>query len=113
MNDVTEIMKRVGLFGVGMWALTEEKIKDIADELVESGEIRKEEGKKFVRDLVEEQQKQKAEMEDKIYSKVQENMKKADMATKEEVMELKDTISRLEEKIDKLMSSHNEDEQDL
>ncbi|SFM78865.1 phasin family protein [Methanolobus profundi] len=108
-NDIAEIMKKVGLFGIGLWALTEEKVQDIADDLIENGEMKKEEGKKFVREVVEEQKKQKEDMEKKISSKVQETINKADIATKDEVSELKDIIKSLEEKIDKLTSSEEKD----
>ncbi|WP_407355498.1 phasin family protein [Methanolobus sp. WCC5] len=112
VTDITEVMKKVGLFGIGLWALTEEKIQDIADELIENGEIKKEEGKQFVRDVVEEQKKQKEDMEKKISSKVQETINKTDIATKDEVKELKDIIKSLEEKIDRLTSSDDK-EKDL
>jgi len=111
-TDITEVMRKVGLFGIGLWALTEERIQDITDDLIENGEIRKEEGKKFVRDVIDEQKKQKEDIEQKISSKVQETMSKADVATKDEVSELKDIIKSLEEKIDKLTGS-DEEKKDL
>ncbi|WP_094227725.1 phasin family protein [Methanolobus psychrotolerans] len=112
VTDITDIMKKVGLFGIGMWALTEEKIQDIADDLIENGEIKKEEGKKFVREVIDEQKKQKEDIEKKISSKVQDTITKADIATKDEVRELKDIIKQLEEKIDKLVGS-NDKEKDM
>ncbi|TQD24987.1 phasin family protein [Methanolobus vulcani] len=110
VTDITEVMKKVGLFGIGLWALTEEKIQDITDDLVENGEIKKEEGKKFVREVMDEQKKQKEELEKKISSKVQDTITKADVATKDEVRELKDIISSLEAKIDKLVDSDNKED---
>jgi len=95
-----------------MWALTEEKLQDITDELIENGEMQKEEGKKFVRDLMDEQKKQKQEMENKISSKVQETIDRADLASKSEVDELKEMIRSLESKIDNL-KSEEEEEKDL
>lgn len=108
-SDITEIMKKAGLFGIGLWALTEEKIQDIADDLIENGEIKKEEGKKFVREVVDEQKKQKEDLEKKISTKVQETINKADVATKDEVRELKDIIQKLDEKLDKLTASGDEE----
>lgn len=104
MRDMTELWKKATLFGIGMWALTEEKIQDFTDELIENGEMRKEEGKKFVRELMDEQRKQKEEMENRITARVQETFKKADYATKEEVKDLKETIMGLESKIDMLVN---------
>lgn len=104
MRDMTELWKKATLFGIGMWALTEEKIQDFTDELIENGEMRKEEGKKFVRELMDEQKKQKEEMENKINAKIQETFKRADYATKDEVKDLKETIKGLENKIDMLVN---------
>ncbi len=110
-DDFSEVMRKGALFGIGLWALTEEKIQDIADELIENGEIKKEEGKRFVREIIEEQRKQKEDMEKKISSRVNETFSKADIATKEEVKELKDIIMHLEEKIDKLSDSEDKEKE--
>ncbi len=40
-----ESLKKVGLFGIGVLSITEEKIKQVVNELVEKGEMNKEEGK--------------------------------------------------------------------
>jgi polyhydroxyalkanoate synthesis regulator phasin len=101
---MTELWKKATLFGIGMWAITEEKIQDFTDELIENGEIRKEEGKKFVRDLVDEQKKQKEELENRITARVQDTFKKADYATRDEVRDLKEIIMGLESKIDTLVN---------
>lgn len=104
MRDMTELWKKATLFGIGMWALTEEKIQDFTDDLIENGEMRKEEGKKFVRELVDEQKKQKEEMENRITARVQDTFKKADYATRDEVKDLKEMMIGLESKIDMLVN---------
>ncbi|AFV23539.1 hypothetical protein Mpsy_1331 [Methanolobus psychrophilus R15] len=104
MRDMTELWKKATLFGIGMWALTEEKIQDFTDELIENGEMRKEEGKKFVRELVDEQKKQKEELENRITARVQDTFKKADYATRDEVKDLKEMMIGLESKIDMLVN---------
>ncbi len=104
MRDMTELWRKATLFGIGMWALTEEKIQDFTDDLIENGEMRKEEGKKFVRELVDEQKKQKEEMENRITARVQDTFKKADYATRDEVKDLKEMMIGLENKIDMLIN---------
>jgi len=104
LRDMTELWKKATLFGIGMWAITEEKIQDFTDELIENGEIRKEEGKKFVREVVDEQKKQREELENRITSRVQETFRKADYATRDEVRDLKEIIIGLESKIDMLVN---------
>ena len=90
-----ESIKKLSLFGIGALALTEEKINDIAKELIDKGEINREEGKKFVRELIEEQKKQKEEIENKISEAVKERLGKSKT-------ELQEDIKRLEKKIDNL-----------
>ncbi|MGP8322000.1 MAG: phasin family protein [Methanosarcinaceae archaeon] len=97
-----EIIRKLGLLGIGAWALTEEKVNEISKELVEKGEINKEEGKKFVRELIDEQKKQKNEIENKISEKVKETFGKAEMETKNEISRLERKIDKLEEAIKKL-----------
>jgi len=104
LRDMTELWKKATLFGIGMWALTEEKIQDFTDDLIENGEMRKEEGKKFVRELVDEQKKQKEEMENRITARVQDTFKKADYATRDEVKDLREMMIGLENKIDMLVN---------
>ena len=93
-----EIIKKLGLIGIGAWALTEEKIEKLTNELVEEGEINKEEGKKFIKDMFEERKQQKAEIESKITEKVQETFKKTDLLTKEDLERLEKRLDRLEKK---------------
>jgi len=96
-------IKKLGLFGIGAWALTEEKINEIAKELIDKGEINKEDGKKFVRELIEEQKKQKEEIENRISETVKETFGKAKTETKEDIERLEMRINKLEEEIKKLL----------
>ena len=97
-----ETIRKLGLLGMGAWALTEEKINEISKELIDKGEINKEEGKKFVRDLIDEQKTQKTELESKISDKVKDTFGKAEMETKKEIKRLEKKIDKLEEAIGKL-----------
>ena len=92
-----DTMKKLGLFGLGMYAITEEKIDEYVKELVENGDFNKEEGKKFVEDLLERQRQQQEDLEDRISSKVQEVFGKSDLASKEEIEALHKKIEDLEE----------------
>ncbi|WP_233084264.1 phasin family protein [Methanococcoides orientis] len=101
-----DTMKKLGLFGLGMYAITEEKIDEYVKELVENGDFNKEEGKKFVEDMIEKRKQQQEDLEDKISSKVQEVFGKSDLATKEEIESLQKKIEDLEE----LLKEKNKEE---
>ncbi|KGK98421.1 hypothetical protein LI82_12020 [Methanococcoides methylutens] len=101
-----DTMKKLGLFGLGMYAITEEKIDEYVKELVENGDFNKEEGKKFVEDMIEKRKQQQEDLDDKISSKVQEVFGKSDLATKEEIESLQKKIEDLEE----LLKEKNKEE---
>ncbi|AKB54024.1 MULTISPECIES: phasin family protein [Methanosarcina] len=94
-----ESIRKLGLIGAGLWAITEDKIDDLVKELVDKGDISKEEGKKAVQDMLEERKKQKLDLEKKISEKIQESISKTDIFTKKDMHELESRIETLEEEI--------------
>lgn len=97
-----ESIRKLGLIGAGLWAITEDRVNDIVKELVDKGDINKEEGKKVVQDMLEERKKQKLDLEKKISEKIQESISKADMFTKKDMHELESRIQTLEEEIQRI-----------
>ena len=92
-----ETLKKMGLIGIGLISMTEEKITEFTNELIDKGELNKEEGKNLVKEMIEEKKKQKAELEDKICSKVNEYIEKVNYAKSDDVKELEKRIEELEE----------------
>lgn len=99
-------IKKLGLFGLGMYAITEEKIDEIVKTLVDDGEFNKEEGKKFVEELVEKQKQQQKDFEEAVSEKVQDVFGKSDLATKEEI----DVLHKKIEELEALLKDKAEDE---
>ena len=97
-----ESVRKLGLIGAGLWAITEDRINELVKELVNKGDINKEEGKKVVQDMLEERKKQKLDLEKKISEKVQESISKIDVFTKKDMSELESRIQTLEEEIQKI-----------
>jgi polyhydroxyalkanoate synthesis regulator phasin len=97
-----ESVRKLGLIGAGLWAMTEEKIDELVKDLVDKGDISKEEGRKVIQDMVEESKKQKVDLEKKISEKIQETVSKADAFTKKDMSELKSRIETLEEEIERI-----------
>ncbi|AYK15765.1 MAG: phasin family protein [Methanosarcina flavescens] len=97
-----ESVRKLGLIGAGLWAITEDRINELVKELVDKGDINKEEGKKVVQDMLEERKKQKLDLEKKISEKVQESISKIDVFTKKDMSELESRIQTLEEEIQKI-----------
>ncbi len=94
-----ESVRKVGLIGAGLWAMTEEKINELVKDLVDKGDISKEEGKKAVQELIEESKKQTIYVEKKVSEKIQDAVSKKDIFTKKDMNELESRIKELEEEI--------------
>jgi len=97
-----ESVRKLGLIGAGLWAITEDKINDVVKELVDKGDITKEEGKKAIQDMLEERKKQKLDLEKKISEKIQESISKTDIFTKKDMNELESRIETLENEIQRI-----------
>jgi len=94
-----ESIRKLGLIGAGLWAITEDKMNDLVKELVDKGDISKEEGKKAIQDMLEERKKQTLDLEKKISEKIQESISKTEAFTKKDMHELESRIKTLEEEI--------------
>ena len=98
-----ESLRKLGLLGIGAVAITEEKVREVVNELVEKGEMNKEEGKTLVHEILTEKTKQMQELEEKISGDVQNAIGKSKIASKDDVSRLEDKITELEKTIQKLV----------
>lgn len=97
-----ESVRKLGLIGAGLWAVTEDKINDLVKDLVDKGDISKEEGKKVLQDVLEESKKQKIDLEKKISEKLQDSISKAEIFTRKDMHELESRIEILEDEIQRM-----------
>lgn len=97
-----ESVRKLGLIGAGLWAMTEEKIDEMVKDLVDKGTISREEGKKVIQDVLEESKKQKIDLERKISDKIQDAISKADMFTRKDMHELESRMKILEDEIQRM-----------
>jgi len=98
-----ESLRKVGLLGIGVLSITEEKIMQVVNELVEKGEMNKEEGKTLVHELLAEKKKQMQDFDEKISKDVQNALGKSKIALKDDVSRLEDKITELEKTVQKLV----------
>lgn len=94
-----ESIKKVGLLGAGLWAMTEERINELVKDHVDKGDISKEEGKKAVQELIEESKKQTLYLEKRVSEKIQDAVSKKDIFSRKDMTELETRIKSLEEEI--------------
>jgi len=99
MSEMSEMIRKMGLFGVGIVSMTQEKIEEFTQEMIKTGEISREEGKKFVKEILSEKEKQVNDLEEKINKKVNETIKKSGIVMKGDLDALEKKIEKLEKTI--------------
>jgi polyhydroxyalkanoate synthesis regulator phasin len=102
MSEISEMFRKMALFGIGAVAISQEKIEKFAQEMVEKGELNREEGKKFVQDVLSEKERQCKEIKEEISRKVKDVMENKDMATKKDVADLSARLEYVETTISRL-----------
>lgn len=100
MSEMSEMFKKMGLFGIGVISLTQEKIEEFSQEMIKKGELSREEGKKFVKEVLSEKEKQMEEFEEKINEKIKETFKKSGVVMKSDITALEKKIEKLEKTIE-------------
>ena len=96
-----DMVKNVLYAGIGAAFLTKDKIEELKTELVEKGKLSREEGKEFVDDLIKKSQRAKDELELWINKRVEEKIDQLDLATKDDIADLRRKIEELQEAINK------------
>ncbi len=99
MSDVYDTLKKMGLLGIGILTLTQEKLEELTQEMIKKGEISREEGKKFVKEILSEREKQLTDIQDKIGETLKETLKKGGIVTKSDIEALERKIGKLEKAI--------------
>ncbi len=91
-----DLVKKTLLTGVGVAALTKEKIEEVAKDFVNKGKMSEEEGRVLVEDLVARSEESRMELQQQIESKVAAILEKMDLAKKSDLDALRVKVERLE-----------------
>jgi polyhydroxyalkanoate synthesis regulator phasin len=102
MAEISQILRKAALFGIGAVALSQEKIEEFVQEMVKDGELNKEEGKKFVLELLAEKEKQCKSIEEKINNKVRDVVESCGTAKKEDIESLRARMEKIETSMERL-----------
>ena len=102
MSEMSDMIRKMGLFGIGVISLTQEKVEEFSQEMIKKGELNREEGKKFVNDILSAREKQIHELEDKINERVKETFEKSGVVMKSDIIDLEKKIEKLEKTIQAL-----------
>ena len=91
-----ELIKKTMMTGVGLAAMTREKIEEMAKELTEKGEMTEKEGRELVDELVKKSEKTKKDLETKMEGIVEKVLGKMNLATKEDISKIEKRLKSLE-----------------
>ncbi len=93
-----ETIRKMMMFGVGLAAMTRDKIEELVNELVKKGEMSEKEGREFVNDLMEKSRKVTRDLEAKTEEMVAATLKKLNIPTRRELDDLRERVDRLEKR---------------
>lgn len=96
MSNLSDDLRKVFLFGVGAIAKTNEKSKDVIDELIEKGALTLEQGKALNEELKHNLQEKLAEKEKEINSELIMQIKDMKDLSDEDIKILKEKIKEVE-----------------
>ena len=91
-----EMLKDLWYIGLGAAFYTKEKIEELRAELVGKGKMSQEEGKQFFEELLRRSEKAKDQLDLWINRRVEERIAQFNLATRDEVAELRRQIEELQ-----------------
>ena len=95
----TDTLRKIGLFGIGIAAITQEKLEEFAQEMIKKGEMNREEGKLFVVEVLLEKDRQLKDIEEKINQKIKDIIDNSGIATKKDIQAHEERLEILEKDI--------------
>ncbi len=96
-----ELFKNILYFGAGAAFLTKEKVEELKSELVDKGKLSHDEGKQFVDDLLAKSETARDQLELKVSKIVDEQIRKLNVATRDDMAELRRLVEELQVAINK------------
>ena len=93
-----DLIKKTMLTGVGLAAMTKDKVEELAKELTEKGEMSEKEGRELVDDLLKKSEQAKKDLEKNVENIVEKVLGKMNLASKEDISKIEKRLKRLEKK---------------
>lgn len=94
-----ETLKTAALLGLGIAAISREKLKELADELSRTEKINEKEGRALVESIIKKAEASKTELEAKIRRETQAAIRSSRLVSMKEVEALEKKVEQLEKKL--------------
>lgn len=95
MSEMNDLVRKVFLTGIGLAALTKEKIEGVVKEAVDKGKLTEKDGKEFVDELLKKSEDAREKIEKDIEKAVQDSLKKMNIVTRDEFTKLEKQVKQL------------------
>ena len=94
------LLEKVILSGLGLASLTQDKAQKLVDELVKEGEMTEKDGAVMAKKVMDNIEKSRKEMENKVDNTVKEIIAKANISSKKDLVILEKKIDEINKKLD-------------
>jgi polyhydroxyalkanoate synthesis regulator phasin len=94
-----DLIKKTMLMGVGLAVMSKERAEAMAREIAETAKLSSEKGKEFVDEVVGKSEKMRQELEETVQRVVNENLKRTNLPTRDDLAQLEAKIDELEQKV--------------
>jgi len=110
-NEMIELIKKAFLTGVGIAALTKDKVEELTNELIDKGKMSEQEGEKLVKDMLNQAEESRETLKSQIDSLVKNTIAKMHVARIEDIELLKNEIQQLRDEIAALSKESKKEDQ--
>lgn len=97
-----ETIKKVAFTGMGVAALTREKVEELAKDLIEKGKLTEKEGEKFVQEMVTRAEESKVALKEQTEKIVITTLSKVPLAKESDIQELRSEIEKLRKEVENI-----------
>ncbi|MCP4749970.1 MAG: hypothetical protein GY866_03695 [Proteobacteria bacterium] len=96
-----DLIKKTMLLSLGLAFFTKDKVEELTNEIVEKGKLSGKESKDFFDDLLKKSEESRQEIEDQVTKIVKDSLKKMNIATHDDLLQLGKQIEELKKAINK------------
>jgi polyhydroxyalkanoate synthesis regulator phasin len=94
-----ELIKRTLLTGVGLAALTRDRVEELAREIANAAQLSAEKGDEFVKEAVARAEQTRTDIETQVQHMVNDALRKTDLPSRADIEALRARIDELEQKL--------------
>lgn len=99
--------KKTILAGIGLFALTKEKVEEFVDDLIKKGEVTQDERAQFIKDTMDKVEQRTAEAKEWVTTQVEDTIEKLKPKISQQIDELSQKLDKMSAELEKLKKELN------